>query len=160
MHKKHRVQVMLSEIQYNRFFEMANEMGNTPSELSRLIFDKYYIDVFTKNKFGYAGTAIAKKRLDKENKVIDRENTIASIKSKTDEELTAYFQETGYFPADGPWDENPLYDRQHRMVTNQDTGVRMYMTFQIEKATGRTTYKRDVYTVDEIIGQLIKEDKI
>lgn len=155
----------------NRLKEMAEYYGTTMTHQVLEAVSTRYSD-FKKEALGYhVGSLTHANRTTRENKKVTREKTIERMKLMTDNEITAFLREIGYFPAiPEPVDAHAMMNDRyiHHEIVTQPDGSKWYYQFHRKHAVpgdphspaGEITYRSGVFGWDDLIADIIKEKKI
>jgi len=82
------------------------------------------------------------------------------LKKMSDASLSAYLIEIGYSPPDKEKEGAPGTWEEYRVLTEPETGQRKYIERHFIRASSETAYRRDIFTLDELIEDLKKEKKL
>lgn len=144
--------------------EIIQDKGLSTAEILRRGFDLYYSE-WAKNHFGYGKGDMAKLRFEKQNRKQARDRLISKLSALSDEELTQELIKIGftnpskitfkYFSAT----EIDYIDYFGVIQTDPETKERAYWRLQVDK-DGKTSFSSRIYSWDEVVKQLIKENLI
>jgi hypothetical protein len=153
----------------NKLTKMMQYYGYNASEMFRACINDFYGGKFRKETIGYhQGMTIFSDNLERKGKRAQREAIIDSIKKMSPPDLDIYLHELGYFPPDAPVDKNnPNLFMFHRATYPHDLEGKMDFTKPIVYEQQQWLIKedkmtscREIFGVDEIIKDLIKEKLI
>lgn len=153
----------------NKLQKMMEYYGCTASEMFRNCINNFYGSQFRKETIGYhQGMNIYADNLERKGKKAGREAIIDSIKKMSYSELDVYLHELGYLPPDKPVDEHNTdllslhrITPPHNLEGNLEVGKpHVYEQQQFSLKADKMVSCREIFGVDEIIRDLIKEKLI
>lgn len=134
--------------------ETAAYYGISNAETIRRAITAMYED-YQRKRFGYKGVDLAKVSTEKAGTKKALDLKVENMRLKSDDELTEYLTDIGYFEPDTVSDVGEYI--QHRIMTNDTTKEREYWQLRFNPRTKSYSYKAQIFsTFDELIKDLRK----
>jgi hypothetical protein len=143
---------------FKRLEEVQKELGGSFSEIIRHGFDRFYMQIFRPEVYGYqAGSKTAKDRINKNTKKISQGIQIDTIRLMDNATLSKWLIDVGFSPArakvEGNDTQETYFEIRDREVGRAYCQVYYDLVSKIESPA-------TIFTFDELIAQLKKEKKI
>lgn len=132
---------------YKRLKEMAERWDISMADMIRRALDAYY-EQWEKRKYGFTGVELARRSITKAQKKASRDSAIAELRGMDAPALEQRLTEMGYFAFYTP-PKNAI-----DAIESLSSGL-MWVQY-IRGTEGQTISRREIFTVDEIIGDLKK----
>lgn len=140
----------------SRITEMSKHFGlNRTSLIIQAVNEKW--EAFTKTKFGYKGAVLAGAKIKKEVRKEELTGIEEDFRAMDKFKLTDKLREIGYFKPDAPLPEVEGVILRERIVDDDITGEKVYEQQHYNLADDIITYRRTIFTFNELMNDLKKQ---
>ena len=145
------INLSLSSEMHGLLKEMAEHFKISSSEIIRRGIETQK-EIMLRQKFGYKGETLARAKMNREAKDLQREDQINSLRTMSAQEFQSHLEQIGYFTMYN------LPDNIHNEIVESPAGVTWVQ--KTVAPDGAIISRREVFTLDEIIGDLKKNKLI